>query len=152
MGQTVRLAALRKDVDVVLQRLEQLGTDVPSGPWRDFDEAFLILTAWAADPATGGGAHGLIRQGNTHKDRAILQGNLGRRRGERRMLRCDKQGKTSTNPGAPVASRRSQGSKRCGCGFHIRLEEVLDTTCNESRCGTLPCPADVLPIDARSTP
>ena len=125
-------AALRIDVDVVFDRRVELPADLPSGPWKDFDDAHLDLVTWAADPALGGGAHGLIAQRDPVKERPISR--AGFTRGARRRFHCDRQGqKGASKARATDDPRRTQGSKRCGCKFVIGLEEVLNTWCNEKR-------------------
>jgi hypothetical protein len=132
--QIAPLAGLRIDVDVVCGRRVQLPADLPCGPWKDFDEAHLELVAWAADPALGGGAHGLVIQYDPKTDRPISKARFAR--GARRRFFCDRQGKKEAAKAIDAANprRRTKGSKRCGCKWEVRLEEVLDTTCNEMRC------------------
>ena len=127
-------AALRTDVDVVFDRRVELPADLPSGPWKDFDEAHLELVAWAADPAVGGGAHGLILKMDLARDRPNSTTRFAR--GARTRFVCDRQGKkqaSRASDGDAAKPRRTKGSKRCGCKFGIWLEEVLDTWCNEKR-------------------
>jgi hypothetical protein len=48
-----------------------LPADLPCGPWKDFDEAHLKFVGWAADPAVGGRAHGLVMQYRSKLDALV---------------------------------------------------------------------------------
>jgi hypothetical protein len=108
------MAAAHKDRDLIMLGADLCG--LPVGPYETEEQLVKAVQAWAANPATNGGAFGI-----PPKQEALTR---GKNKGPRRLLLCDRNG--HLRPSTKDNSRPKKLTKKCNCLWGLWIEECRE--------------------------
>jgi hypothetical protein len=108
------MAAAHKDRDKIMKGVDMCG--LPVGPYDTEEQLVKAVQAWAANPATNGGAFAI-----PPKKESLA---ISKTRGPRRLLWCDRSGQTRTTK--TDNSRPRQLTKKCDCPWGLWIEQCQE--------------------------